>query len=102
MSNKAPKGTKTLSDEDIETSKPPNRRRMLGLLGLGTASAGIAATATFATEEAVQIVDSDNGQWFDAEGCGRGSGGVYTATTDADNGTLGSDAPGYGRGTPTC
>ncbi|GAB5447009.1 hypothetical protein [Gymnodinialimonas sp.] len=88
---------KTLTDADITTDHPTNRRTVLGVMG----AAGVGA-ALIPTGAEAQGTDSDNGSWTDAAGCGRGSGGYSTGITDADNGSLGTDAPGRGRGAPYC
>lgn len=88
---------KTLTDADITTDHPTTRRTALGIMG----AAGVGA-ALIPTGAEAQGTDSDNGSWTDSAGCGRGSGGYTTGITDADNGSLGTDAPGYGRGAPYC
>lgn len=88
---------KTLTDAEITTGHPTSRRTVLGVMG----AAGVGA-ALIPTGANAQGTDSDNGSWTDAAGCGRGSGGYSTGITDADNGSLGTDAPGQGRGAPYC
>jgi len=92
--------TKTLSDSDIKTEHHSGRRNFLGMMAVGGA-AGAAAALTAGQAEA-QVTDSDNGQWTDRGGCGRGRGGYYTGISDADNGSRGTDRGGYGRGRPYC
>ncbi|WP_224816822.1 twin-arginine translocation signal domain-containing protein [Hasllibacter sp. MH4015] len=95
---------KTLTDTDISTDRAKaqtsGRRGFMGLMAAGGV-AGAAATLT-PREASAQGTDSDNGAWTDAGGCGRGSGGVSTGLVDADNGSGGTDAPGFGRGAPYC
>lgn len=91
------KKTKSLTDSEISTDRPTGRRTFLGVMG----AAGVGA-ALVPTGASAQGTDSDNGSWTDAAGCGRGSGGFSTGATDADNGSLGTDAPGAGRGAPYC
>jgi hypothetical protein len=94
------KTPKTLSDSDIKTGHQSGRRNFLGLMAVGGAAGAAAALA--GGQAQAQVTDSDNGQWTDRGGCGRGSGGVYTGLTDADNGSTGTDSGGYGRGAPYC
>lgn len=95
---------KTLTDADIVTDRPSDRRGFLGLMAAGGITAGAVAAAAMVpgSAQAQSLTDSDNGTWTDSGGCGRGSGGVYTGVSDADNGSLGTDAGGYGRGAPYC
>lgn len=88
---------KTLTDAEITTDRRQSRRAMLGVMGAASVGA-----ALFATGASAQMNDSDNGQWKDDAGCGRGNGGVRTGVSDADNGSLGTDAGGFGRGLPYC
>jgi hypothetical protein len=88
---------KTLTDAEITTDHPTSRRTVLGVMG----AAGVGA-ALIPSGAQAQTTDSDNGSWTDRAGCGRGSGGYSTGITDADNGSLGTDAPGAGRGAPYC
>ncbi len=88
--------SKTLTDDEITTSRPTGRRGFLGLMALGGAAVTVAATT-----EPAQAADVDNGQWTDAGSCPRGGGGIYTGVTDADNGAI-TDQGGYGRGAPYC
>lgn len=88
---------KTLTDAEITTDHPTNRRAVLGVMGAAGAAAALMPGAAQA-----QGTDSDNGSWTDRAGCGRGSGGFSTGITDADNGSLGTDAAGSGRGAPYC
>ena len=90
---------KTLRDSDINTVQRPERRRMLGLLGLGGAAAG--AVAMTGQQAYAQAADVDNGTWTDFGSCPRGYNSVFTGITDADNGNI-TDAGGYGRGAPYC
>lgn len=90
---------KTLTETDIATVQRPERRRMLGLLGLGAAATG--AMAVTGQQAYAQSADIDNGVWTDAGSCPRGYGGDYTGVTDADNGSI-TDPGGYGRGAPYC
>lgn len=90
---------KTLKNDDIKTAAQPERRRVLGLLGLGAAATG--AMAMSGQQAYAQGADIDNGQWTDSGSCPRGIGGAYTGLTDADNGSI-TDAGGYGRGAPYC
>lgn len=96
---------KTLTDSDITTDRivdgPQDRRGFLGLMAAGGVAVGAAAALAPGAAEA-QVTDSDNGQWTDRGGCGRGSGGFYTGVSDADNGSAGTDRGGYGRGAPYC
>lgn len=94
------KKTKTLTDAEIVTDRPEGRRGFLGLMAAGGA-AGVTASL-MPRSAAAQTTDSDNGVWTDRGGCGRGSGGYSTGVTDADNGSLGTDAAGQGRGAPYC
>lgn len=94
------KTLKTLTDTEITTERPTGRRGFLGMMAVGGA-AGAAVTLGVSQANA-QVTDSDNGQWTDRAGCGRGSGGVFTGFSDADNGSTGTDAGGYGRGRPYC
>lgn len=89
---------KTLKDDEICTAQC-ERRRMLGLIGLGAAATG--AMAVSGQQAYAQGADIDNGSWTDSGSCPRGSGGAYTGVTDADDGAL-VDAGGYGRGAPYC
>jgi len=83
----------------MHTVQRPERRRMLGLLGLGGVALG---ASTLAGEQAfAQGSDADDGSLADAGSCPRGTGGTYTGVTDTDNGTL-TDIGGYGRGEPYC
>lgn len=102
MSSDDKKTPTTLSDNDITTEQKTDsgRRGFLGMMAVGGAAAGAAALT--GTEANAQVTDSDNGSWTDRAGCGRGSGGFYTGVTDADNGSAGTDAGGYGRGRPYC
>lgn len=94
---------KTLTDADIVTDRPQDRRGFLGLMAAGGIAAGAGAAALVpGSAEAQSLTDSDNGSWRDRGGCGRGSGGYYTGITDRDNGSRGTDAGGYGRGAPYC
>ncbi|AHM03288.1 Twin-arginine translocation pathway signal [Roseibacterium elongatum DSM 19469] len=94
---------KTLTDDQITTDHQPQKTDRRGFLGLMAAGGAAAGTATLTGGSAhAQVIDSDNGAWRDRGGCGRGSGGVYTGYTDADNGSGGTDRPGYGRGAPYC
>lgn len=102
MSSDDKKAPKTLSDSDIRTEHKTGRRNFLGLMALGGAAGAAAALTGGAAQAQAQITDSDNGQWADKRGCGRGSGGIYTGASDADNGSAGTDASGYGRGAPYC
>lgn len=88
---------KTLTDAEITTDHPTNRRTVLGVMG----AAGVGAALIPAGAEA-QTIDSDNGSWTDDAGCGRGSGGYYTGISDADDGSAGTDLGGHGRGAPYC
>ena len=103
MSSDDKKSKTTLSDSDITTDRSKadtGRREFLGMVAVGGAAAGAAALT--GQQAQAQGTDSDNGSWTDAAGCGRGSGGIYTGVTDADDGSLGTDAGGYGRGAPYC
>lgn len=103
MSSDDKKIKTTLSDTDITTDRSAadsGRRGFLGMVAVGGAAAGVAALG--AGEASAQVTDSDNGSWTDRGGCGRGSGGIYTGISDADNGSRGTDAGGYGRGVPYC
>ncbi|HID68041.1 MAG TPA: hypothetical protein EYP31_07245 [Roseibacterium sp.] len=103
---------KTLTDAEITTDRssghpgghPGGRRGFMGLMAAGGVAglAGGAATLAPGAAQSQSLTDSDNGSWFDGGGCGRGSGGYATGVTDADDGSLGTDAPGYGRGAPYC
>lgn len=95
MSSKDTK--KTLTDAEITTDHPTNRRTVLGVMG----AAGVGA-ALMPTGVSAQTIDSDNGSWTDDAGCGRGSGGYYTGISDADDGSTGTDLGGQGRGAPYC
>lgn len=89
---------KTLTDADITTDRPTNRRAVLGVMG----AAGVGAALIPAGVAEAQTIDSDNGTWTDDAGCGRGSGGFYTGVSDADDGSTGTDLGGQGRGAPYC
>lgn len=94
------KTKKPLTDAEITTDRTTGVAGRRGFMGLmGAAGVGAALVPTGAT---AQGTDSDNGQWTDLASCGRGSGGYSTGITDADNGSLGTDAPGAGRGAPYC
>jgi hypothetical protein len=94
------KTKKTLTDAEISTDRTAGVAGRRGFMGLvGAAGVGAALVPTGAN---AQGTDSDNGSWTDAGGCGRGSGGYATGATDADNGSGGTDAAGYGRGAPYC
>jgi len=103
MSSDDKKTKTTLTDGDITTDRSAaneGRRGFLGMVAVGGAAAGAAALT--GGQAQAQGTDSDNGSWTDAGGCGRGSGGIYTGITDADDGSTGTDAGGYGRGAPYC
>ncbi len=90
----------TLTDAEIFTDRTKTATGRRGFMGLmGAAGVGAAFVPTSAN---AQVTDSDNGSWTDAARCGRGSGGYATGFTDADNGSGGTDAAGYGRGAPYC
>lgn len=91
---------KSLTDADIVTDRPHDRRGFLGLMAAGGIAVG-AVAALVPGEAKAQDTDRDNGTWTDVGGCGRGSGGYYTGISDADDGSM-TDAGGYGRGAPYC
>ena len=90
---------RSLTDTEIKTQARYGRRSMLGMLGVG--AAGSAMVLASGTGNQAQAVDIDNGVWTDRGSCPRGSGGIWTGITDADNGNL-TDPGGYGRGAPYC
>lgn len=93
------KTKKSLTDAEITTDRTTGVAGRRGFMGLvGAAGAGAALVPTGAS---AQGTDVDNGNWTDAGGCGRGTGGYSTGATDADNGNI-SDVGGYGRGAPYC
>ena len=90
---------KSLNDADIKTGRKVNRRSVLNMLGIG--AAGSATLLASGTRNPAHAADIDNGAWTDRASCPRGTGGVWTGITDADNGNI-TDAGGYGRGAPYC
>lgn len=115
---------KTLTDEDIVTSKPideddadPSRRKVLGtLLATGALAAvapgcvvrrgavvytqpvGAAVVAVPAGRYRTGVTDNDGGPYADPAGYGRGvRRTAYTGITDSDGGPY-ADPAGYGRG----
>ena len=103
MSNDTKTPKTTLTDGDITTERSAEqtgRRGFLGMMAVGGAAVGAAALT--GSEASAQGTDSDNGSWTDSGGCGRGSGGIYTGISDADDGSMGTDVGGYGRGAPYC
>jgi hypothetical protein len=107
----APKGKKTLSDDQIKTRPKLGRRSLLG------AAAGLAGAAALGTPRSAdaQVTDSDGGQCADPAGRGRGATGVtdndggqyadpvgngrFSGLTDSDGGSC-ADPAGQGRGRP--
>ncbi len=92
---------KTLTDEQIVTDRPEGRRGFMGLMAAAGVAGAVGSLAPSETQ-AQALTDSDNGTWTDTGGCGRGSGGVYTGISDADDGSTGTDLGGHGRGAPFC
>ena len=79
------KERRSLTDGEIKTTDKVGRRSLLGMLGVG--AAGTAMLAASGTMNQAHAADIDNGTWTDSGSCPRGSGGIWTGLTDADNGT---------------
>ena len=94
MPDKTRSRRSSLRDDDIVTKRAAGRRRVLGLMAVGSVGAALVPGRAAAA-------DADNGAWTDVGSCPRGTGGTRTGVTDADTGNI-DDRPGFGRGRPRC